>query len=130
MEVPRFWEITGNSLYYALTEQHEATHAMFKQSELAQGTRVKVNRGTAKHIDTLTRSVVYYSGKSYNLLPKINKVQDEAEAQLTYESVPEQEAPAVEEAPNDPAEDVANLQKQLAEVREELDAKDQIIKVS
>ena len=130
MEVPRFWEITGNSLYYALTEQHEATHAMFKQSELAQGTRVKVNRGTEKHINTLTRSVVYYSGKSYNLLPKINKVQDEAEAQLTYESVPEQEAPAVEEAPNDPAEDVANLQKQLAEAREELNAKDQIIKVS
>ena len=97
MEVPRFWEITGNSLYYALTEQHEATHAMFKQSELAQGTRVKVNRGTEKHINTLTRSVVYYSGKSYNLLPKINKVQDEAEAQLTYESVPEQEAPDVEE---------------------------------
>ena len=91
---------------------------MFKQSELAQGTRVKVNRGTAKHIDTLTRSVVYYSGKSYNLLPKIDKVQDEAEAQLTYESVPEQEAP------------VANLQKQLAEAREELNAKDQIIKVS
>ena len=45
----------------------------------------------------MTRSVVYYSGKSYNLLPKINKVQDEAEAQLTYESVPEQEAPDVEE---------------------------------
>ena len=55
MEVPRFWEITGNSLYYALTEQHEATHAMFKQSEFAQGTRVKVNRGTEKHINTLTR---------------------------------------------------------------------------
>ena len=130
--MPRFWEITCNSLYYALTEQHEATHAMFKQSELAHGTRVKVNRGTDKHIDTLTRSVVYYSGKSYNLLPKIDEVQeDEAEAQLTYESVPEQEAPAVEEAPSDPvpnavytAEDVANLQKQLAEVREELDAKD------
>ena len=48
-------------------------------------------------MDTLTRSVVYYSGKSYNLLPKIDKVQDEAEAQLTYESVPEQEAPDVEE---------------------------------
>ena len=136
-EVPHYWEMTGNSLYYALTEQHEANHAMFKQSELAHGTRVKVNRGTAKHIDTLTRSVVYYSGKSYNLLPKMNEVQDEAEAQLTYESVPEQEAPAVEEAPNDPApnavytaEDVANLQKQLAEAREELNAKDQIIKVS
>ena len=131
MEVPRFWEITGNSLYYALTEQHEATHAMFKQSELAQGTRVKVNRGTEKHINTLTRSVVYYSGKSYNLLPKINKVQDEAEAQLTYESVPEQEAPN-DPAPNAvyTAEDVANLQKQLAEAREELNAKDQIIKVS
>ena len=39
MEVPRYWEITGKSLYYALTEQHEATHAMFKQSELAHGTR-------------------------------------------------------------------------------------------
>ena len=111
---------------------------MFKQSELAHGTRVKVNRGTDKHIDTLTRSVVYYSGKSYNLLPKIDEVQeDEAEAQLTYESVPEQEAPAVEEAPSDPvpnavytAEDVGNLQKQLAEAREELNAKDQIIKVS
>ena len=43
----------------------------------------------------------------------------------------------MEEAPSDPvpnavytAEDVANLQKQLAEAREELDAKDQIIKVS
>ena len=40
-------------------------------------------------------------------------------------------------AQNDPApnavytaEDVANLQKQLAEAREELNAKDQIIKVS
>ena len=92
---------------------------------------------TAKHIDTLTRSVVYYSGKSYNLVPKIDEVQDETEAQLTYESVPEQEAPAVEEAPSDPvpnavyiAEDVANLQKQLVEAREQLDAKDQIIKVS
>ena len=89
---------------------------MFKQSELAHGTRVKVNRGTDKHIDTLTRSVVYYSGKSYNLVPKIDEVQDETEAQLTYESVPEQEAPAVEEAPSDPvpnavyiAEDVANI---------------------
>ena len=45
--------------------------------------------------------------------------------------MPEQEAPAVEEAPNDPApnavytaEDVANLQKQLAEAREELNAND------
>ena len=92
---------------------------------------------TAKHIDTLTRSVVYYSSKSYNLLPKIDEVQDETEAQLTYESVPEQEAPAVEEAPSDPvpnavytAEDAANLQKQLVEAREQLDAKDQIIKVS
>ena len=43
----------------------------------------------------------------------------------------------MEEAPSDPvpnavytAEDVANLQRQLAEAREELDAKDQIIKVS
>ena len=47
-KVPCDWEITatGKSLYYALTEQHEATHAMFKQSELAHGTRVKVNRGT------------------------------------------------------------------------------------
>ena len=53
-EVPHYWEMTGNSLYYALMEQHEANHAMFK---LAHGTRVKVNRGTAKHIDTLTRSV-------------------------------------------------------------------------
>ena len=69
---------------------------MFKQSELAHGTRVKVNRGTDKHIDTLTRSVVYYSGKSYNLLPKIDEVQDETEAQLTYESVPEQEAPVTQ----------------------------------
>ena len=50
---------------------------MFKQSELAHGTRIKVNRGTDKHIDNLTRSVVYYSGKSYNLLPKIDEVQDE-----------------------------------------------------
>ena len=45
---------------------------------------------------------------------------DKAEAQLTYESVPEQQAPAVEEAPSDPvpnavytAEDVANLQSQM-----------------
>ena len=68
---------------------------MFKQSELAHGTRVKVNR-TAKQIDTLTRSVVYYSSKSYNLLPKIDEVQDETEAQLTYESVPEQEAPVTQ----------------------------------
>jgi len=58
---------------------------------------ISQKRGTEKHINTLTRSVVNYSGKSYNLLPKINKVQDEAEAQLTYESVPEQEAPDVEE---------------------------------
>ena len=64
-------------------------------------------------------------------------MQDETEAQLTYESVPEQEAPAVEEAPSDPvpnavytAEDVGNLQKQLPEAREKLNAKDQIIKVS
>ena len=49
-------------------------------------------------------------------MPKIDGVQDKTEAQLTYESVPEQEAPAVEEAPSDPvpnavyiAEDVANL---------------------
>ena len=35
-------------------------------------------------------------------MPKIDEVQDETEAQLTYESVPEQEAPAVEEAPSDP----------------------------
>ena len=80
---------------------------------------------------------MHYSSKSCKLLPKIDEVQDEAEAQLTYESVPEQEAPAVEEAPSDPvpnavyiAEDMANLQKQLVEAREQLDAKDQIIKVS
>ena len=34
--------------------------------------------------------------QSYNLLPKIDKVQDETEAQLTYESVPEQEAPVTQ----------------------------------
>ena len=83
---------------------------MFKQSELAHGTRVKVNR-TAKHIDTLTRSVVYYSSKSYNLLPKIDEVQDETEAQLTYESVPEQVAPAVEEAPSDRSPMLSTLPK-------------------
>ena len=68
-EVPHYWEMTGNSLYYALTEQHEANHAMFKQSDPAP-------------------NAVYT------------------------------------------AEDVAKLQKQLAEAREELNAKDQIIKVS
>ena len=133
VEVPRYWEITGQSLYYALTEQHESTHALLKQSELAHGTRVKVNRGSAKHIETLTRSVVYYSSKSYNNLPKINEAEIEADAQMTYESVPEQEAP-VQQEPSVPAplavytaQDVANLQSQLAEAREELSVKDQEI---
>ena len=31
MEVPRYWEITGNSLYYALTEQHEITVKRLQQ---------------------------------------------------------------------------------------------------
>ena len=133
VEVPRYWEITGQSLYYALTEQHESTHALLKQSELAHGTRVKVNRGSAKHIETLTRSVVYYSSKSYNNLPKINEAEIEDDAQMTFESVPEQEAP-VQQEPSVPAplavytaQDVANLQSQLAEAREELSVKDQEI---
>ena len=134
-EVPRYWQITGMSLYYALTEQHEATHAMLKQSEVAHGTKVQMNTGTPKHIETLTRSVVYYSSKSFNLLPKSDEGEIEDEGQLTVESVPEQEAP-VQQEPSDPAplavytpEDVANLQRQLAEAREELSAKDEIIKV-
>ena len=130
VEVPRYWEITGKSLYYALTEQHEATHAMLKQSEIAHGTRVKINRGTAKHIETLTRSVVHYSSKSFNLLPKIDEALNEAEDQMTFESVPEQEAPGMQQEPSVPAplavytaEDVANLQRQLAEARDEVTAK-------
>ena len=91
MEVPRYWEITGQSLYFALTEQHESTHAQLKQSELAHGTRVKINRGTEKHIETLTRSVVYFTSKNNNLRPKIEE--DEVETQMTIQSVPEQEAP-------------------------------------
>ena len=137
VEVPRYWEITGMSLYYALTEQHESTHAMLKQSEVAHGTRIKVNTGTTKHIETLTRSVVYYSSKSYNNLPKINEAENDAEieadAQMTLESVPQQEAP-VQQQPSDPdplavytAQDVASLQSQLAEAREEISAKDQEI---
>ena len=132
VEVPRYWEITGKSLYYALTEQHEATHAMLKQSEIAHGTRVKINRGTAKHIETLTRSVVHYSSKSFNLLPKIDEALNEAEDQMTFESVPEQEAPGMQQEPSVPAplavytaEDVANLQRQLAEAREEVTAKEE-----
>ena len=125
VEVPRYWEITGQSLYFALKEQHESTHAQLKQSELAHGTRVKINRGTEKHIETLTRSVVYFTSKNNNLLPKIDE-EDEVETQMTIQSVPEQEAPE-EQVPSDPvpiavytAEDVASLQRQLAQAREEL----------
>ena len=84
--------------------------------------------------------MVFYSSKSYNLLPKSDEgeieAQGEAEGQLTFESVPEQEAP-VQQEPSDPAplavytpENVANLQRQLTEAREELSAKDEIIKVT
>ena len=34
MEVPCYWEITGQSLYFTLTEQHKSTHTMLKQNEL------------------------------------------------------------------------------------------------
>ena len=122
MEVPRYWEITGQSLYFALTEQHESTHATLKQNELAHGTRIKINRGMPEHLETLTRSVVNYSSKSQNLLPKIAK-EEEVETQMTIQSVPEQEAPE-EQEPSDPvpiavytAEDVATLQRQLAQAR-------------
>ena len=99
---------------------------------MVHGTRIKVNTGTAKHIETLTRSVVYYSSKSYNLLPKADEAVNEDEAQLTFESVPEQEQQEQEpQVPSDPtpiavytAEDVANLQRQLEEAREEVTAKD------
>ena len=72
---------------------------------------------------------MHYSSNSCKLLPKIDEVQvqDEAKAQLTYESVPEHEAPS-DPVPNAvyTAKDVGNLQKQLPEAREELNAKDQL----
>ena len=70
---------------------------------------------------------MHYSSKSCKLLPKIDEVQDEAEAQLTYESVPEHEAPS-DPVPNAvyTVKDVGNLQKQLPEAREELNAKDRL----
>ena len=117
------------SLYFALKEQHESTHAQLKQSELAHGTRVKINRGTEKHIETLTRSVVYFTSKNNNLLQKIDE-ENEVETQMTIQSVPEQEAPE-DQVPSDPvpiavytAEDVASLQRQLAQAREELTAQE------
>ena len=136
MEVPRYWEITGKSLYYALTEQHESTHAMLKLNEIAHGTRIKINRGTPKHVETLTRSVVYYSSKSYNLLPKI--AEEEAEAQMTIESVPEQVATSPEEQqPSDPVpcavyteENVAHLQRELAQAKEKLNDQHQELSVT
>ena len=137
MEVPRYWEITGRSLYFALTEQHESTHAQLKLNEIAHGTRIKINRGTPKHLETLTRSVVNYSSKSYNLLKKIDEEENEAEAQLTIESVPEQEATSPEERqPSEPVplavyteEVVADLQRQLTQAREELTDQQQEVNV-
>ena len=125
MEVPRYWEITGKSLYYALTEQHESTHAQLKQNELAHGTRVKINRGTEKHIETLTRSVVYYSSKSYNLLPKISEEENEGDDQMTIESVPEQEKETEEEqVPSDPVPIAVYNIEDATKAREEITDKE------
>ena len=125
MEVPRYWEITGKSLYYALTEQHESTHAQLKQNELAHGTKVKINRGTEKHIETLTRSVVYYSSRSYNLLPKISEEENEGDDQMTIESVPEQEKETEEEqVPSDPVPIAVYNKEDATKAREEITAEE------
>ena len=104
---------------------------------MAHGTRIKINRGTPKHLETLTWSVVNYSSKSYNLLKKIDEEENEAEAQLTIESVPEQEATSPEERQtSEPVplavyteEVVADLQRQLAQAREELTDQQQEVNV-
>ena len=75
------------------SHHHHPRHVQAVRVGLRHPGQGEEGNRTAKHIDTLTRSVVYYSSKSYNLMPKIDEVQDETEAQLTYESMPEQEAP-------------------------------------
>ena len=80
---------------------------------------------------------VNFSSKSYNLLKKIDEKENEAEAQLTIESVPEQEATSPEERqPSEPVplavyteEVVADLQRQLAQAREELTDQQQEVNV-
>ena len=90
-EFLRYWA-TGMSLAPANTQGHEATHSRFRQSEEAHGTRVRVNTGTEKHMETLLRSVVNYSSQNANLLPDFDAVAPETEAEVTFKSVVELEA--------------------------------------
>ena len=109
VEFPRYWDNYG-SLYYALMEAVEHTHSKFAHSQVAHGTKIRVDIGSAKHQETLLRGVTYMTSQNMNLLPKLSTIDEEETPEGTFQSLAEL----------DNAEDtVESLRRQLTEAREE-----------
>ena len=109
VEFPRYWDNYG-SLYYALMEAVEHTHSKFAHSQVAHGTKIRVDIGSAKHQETLLRGVTYMTSQNMNLLPKLATITEEETPEGTFQSLAEL----------DNAEDtVESLRRQLTEAREE-----------
>ena len=111
VEIPYYWDKFG-SLYHALGEAMEHNHSKFAQSEVAHGTKVRINDGSAKHQDALMRGMTYLTSQNMNLLPKLPSIEEEVEVvpQGTFQCLAE-----LEETPDT----VESLRRQLTESREE-----------
>ena len=110
VEIPRYWDMYG-TLYYSLCEAVEHTHSKYAQSEMAHGTKVRVNDGSAKHQDALLRGMAYMTSQNMNLLPKLPSIEEE-------EVIPEGTFQSLAELEN--TEDtVESLRQQLTESRQE-----------
>ena len=108
VEIPYYWDKFG-SLYYALCEAVEHTHSKFAHSEVAHGTKIRVDIGSAKHQETLLRGMTYMTSQNMNLLPKLATIEEEETLEGTFQSLAELEA----------SEDtVESLRRQLTEARE------------
>ena len=110
VEIPRHWDLYG-TLYHALCEAVEHTHSKYAHSEVAHGTKIRVDIGSEKHQDTMLRGVAYYSSKNFNLLPKLPSVEEEQEIpEGTFQCLAELE---------DNVDTVESLRRQLSESRQE-----------
>ena len=78
VDIPYYWDKFG-SLYHALGEAMEHNHSKFAQSEVAHGTKVRINDGSAKHQDALLRGMCYLTSQNMNLLPKLPSTDEEVE---------------------------------------------------
>ena len=90
VEIPYYWDNFG-SLYYALGEAMEHTHSKFSQSEVAHGTKVRINDGSAKHQDALLRGLTYLTSQNMNLLPKLPSIEVEVVPEGTFQCLAELE---------------------------------------